>query len=322
MALRLLNLNEGEATLEIHRPTSSEAQSTAVIRTYEKNPETRSQLQPQLPPQLELEDLYCILQLQPNDSFMAFELAKRLRASGRQHEALRVLQGILKIDYRFETVHALAQTEYQLDLVEDALLHCEEALSIATEESREFFELFKTMGNIFVRRGDLDSAEDSYNKAHRIDPNSDVLHVNFGTLAIQRQNWDEATSKFRKALELNSVNDKAWVGLAICHRMKADHELAWGNLEAALEYNPLNEVALGLALDWGATEGREFRVLDLIRRFLIEGGWNEKMCLAFCWLSWRRGDAALAALELERLLAVNPENENALQLLSEIRKSA
>lgn len=304
--------------MEIHRPTSSELGEFTRPANISEKITARS-----VPaPKLDLEDLYCILQIQPNDSYMAFELAKRLRAGGRLNEAQRILHGVLKIDYRFETLHALAQVEYQLDLVDDSFTHLEEALMIATEESPEFFELFKTMGNIFVRRGDLDSAEDSYNKAHRINPGSDVLHVNFGTLFIQRQAWDGAAECFRKALEINGSSDKAWVGLAICHRMKADHELAWGNIEAALEYNPLNEVALGLALDWGANEGREFRVLDLIRQFLIEGGWNEKLSLAFCWLSWRRGDTMIATLELERVLAVNPENTAALQLLGEIRKSA
>lgn len=303
--------------MEILRPTSSEAVVPHI--TPVKVPEVSNRSQA---PQLDMEDIYCILQIQPNDSFIAMELAKRLRANGRLEEAARVLQGIFKIDYRFETVHALAQVEYQLDNVEESFALFQEAIEIAPEESEEFFELFKTLGNIFVRRGDLDTAEDNYNKAHRLQPNSDVLQVNFGTLYIQRQQWDIAAEHFRKAISLQPTNDKAWIGLAICHRMKGDYELSWGNVEAALEYNPLNEVALGLALDWGSQEGREFRVLELIRSFLVEGGWSEKMCLAFCWLSWKRGDTHIAKLELERLLAVNPENETALKLLNDIRNSA
>jgi tetratricopeptide (TPR) repeat protein len=315
---RVAHLNSGEATLEIHRLTSSELHSPLNSDPRPETPRSQSSVVP--PPELDLADLYCILQVDPNDSFMALELAKRLRAGGRLEECLKILKGVLKIDYRFETLHALGQVEYQMDMIEEAFTHLQGALLIAPENSGEFFELFKTMGNIFVRRGDLDSAEDSYNKAHRLSPESDVLFVNFGTLFIQRQSWDEAASRFRKALSINGVNDKAWVGLAICHRLKGDFELAWGNIEAALEYNPLNEVALGLALEWGTQDGREFRALELIRCFLIEGGWNEKMSLAFAWLSWRRGDTRIARLELERLLAVNPTNETAIKLVKEIRE--
>jgi hypothetical protein len=104
--------------------------------------------------------------------------------------------------------------------------------------------------------------------------------------------------------------------------MKGDFELSWGNVEAALEYNPLNEVALGLALEWSTYDGREFRALEMIRTFLIEGGWNERMSLAFAWLSFRRGEGDKARLELERLLAVNPANVQALSLLNEMRESS
>jgi hypothetical protein len=46
------------------------------------------------------------------------------------------------------------------------------------------------------------------------------------------------------------------------------------------------------------------------------------MSLAFAWLSWRRGDIQIARFELERLLAVNPQNEKAIQLVHEMRGRA
>lgn len=293
-----------------------------ILNLPSRTEEIQNQITPKVQPKLELEDLYCILQIEPNDSLIAFELGRRLREMGRLDEALRVFRGILKIDWRFETLNALAQVEYQMDMIDEAFDHLQQAVVVAPAESDELFDVFKTLGNIFVRRGDFDSAEDSYFKAHRLNPDSDTLHVNLGTLSIQRANWDEALEKFRSALSLNPLNDKAWVGLAIGHRMKGDFELSWGNIEAALEYNPLNEVALGLALDWSTYDGREFRVLELIRNFLIEGGWSERLSMAFAWLSYRRGERDRARLELERLLAVNPENLQALQLLEEIRKIA
>ncbi len=273
-------------------------------------------------PKFDLEDLYLILQMEPHDSLIAMKLADRLRELGRYDEALKILRSVIKIDSRFETITALAQVEYHLELLDDAFLHLQQAILIAPEDSPLLFDTFKTMGNIFVRRGDFDSAEDSYNKAHRLNPNSDILFVNTGTLAIQRAAWDEAADKFRHALQINPVNDKAWVGLALCHRMKGDFELSWGNIEAALEYNPLNETALGLALDWSTYDGREFRALELIRGFLIEGGWNERLSLAFGILSFRHGERVQARLELERLLAVNPLNVQALNLVDEMRHSA
>jgi tetratricopeptide (TPR) repeat protein len=302
--------------LETHRLTSSELDLIRIREAQTSIPEA------ELKQRLDLEDLYCILQIAPNDSFIAIELGQRLRARGRLDEAYRIFNNVLKIDYRFETLNALGQVAYELDRIDEAFEYLQAAVCVAPESAPEHFEVFKTLGNIFVRRGDFLSAEDNYHKAHRFNPNSDVLHVNFGTLSIQKSDWEVACEHFRHALAVNPSNDKAWVGLALCHRMKGDFELAWGNIEAALEYNPLNDVALGLSLDWGAQDGREFRALELIRHFLVSGGWNEKMSLAFAWLSWRRGDAHIARLELERLLAVNPANEAAMKLIGEIRRAA
>lgn len=299
--------------MEILRPTSSDSARPILAPNHSEIP------QPQ--PELDLEDMYCILQVDPHDSFIAMELARRLRGLGRAEESLRVLRSVVKIDSGFESIRELASVEYELDHIEDALAHFQEALLIAPANEAALFEIFRTVGNIHTRLGNYDLAEDNYHRAHRLQPDSDVLSVCLGTLAIQRADWDGSTEWFRQALGRNGANDKAWVGLALGHRMKGDLELAWGNLEAALQHNPLNETALGLALDWGANQGREFRALELIRAFLVAGGWNERLSLAFAWLSWRRGETSRARLEVERLLAVNPASERALNLLIEMAGS-
>lgn len=290
-----------------------------IIR-HAPNTQTKSQARTQsrAKSDFDLEDLYCLLQADPNDSVTAMELARRLENSGREEEARKVLTNVVKIDSRFETVLALGLLEEKLGHEDSAFHHLQQALLIAPDERPELFDIFKTLGNIFVRRGDFESAEDNYFKAYRMNPDSDVLLVNLGTLCVQRSDWDQALERFRAALNLNSRNDKAWVGLAIGHRMKGDLELSWANLETALEYNPLNEVALNLAVDWGMSSGKDSRVLELLRQFLVEGGWNEKFSLAFAWLSWRRGDHRIARLELERLLAVNPGHQQALDLVGQI----
>ena len=268
---------------------------------------------------LDLEELYLILQIEPNDSVIALELARRLNELDRAPEALKILRNVVDIDFRFETLNALGQTEYTLDMMDDAFNHLQVAVMVARGGEPRLFDVFKTLGNIFVRRGDFFSAEDNYLKAHRINASSDALYVNLGTLAVQRSEWDQAAHQFQTALNLNNANDKAWTGLAIAHRMKGDLELAWANLEAALQYDPRNETALTLILDWGLAEGRETRVLDLLRAFLVAGGWNERLSLAFAYLSSRRGDVFLAGLELERLLAINPAHEGALELARVMR---
>lgn len=297
-----------EVPLELIRPKTSQ------IPEYSTDPKFTDR------PALELEDYYCLLQKDPFDSSAALKLSELLKQRGHDDEVVRVLENLIDIDSCFTTHFALAEAYFNVGRNTEALRELYHATLVLPEDNGLQFECFKLQGNVFVRLGDYDSAEDAYNRAYRIDPQSDVLEVNLGTLCLQRGQWDEALDRFRRAIALNSKNDKAWIGLALVHRTKGDVELSWGNIEAALEYNPMNETAIGLALDWSVAEGREFRALEFIRQFLVEGGWSERFSLAFSLLAWRRGEVLAATLELERLLAVNPRNEQAMALRTEMKR--
>ncbi|MBX3041666.1 MAG: tetratricopeptide repeat protein, partial [Bdellovibrionaceae bacterium] len=161
-------------------------------------------------------------------------LAETLEKCGYGEEAMKVRDALSRYDYGFESVFNQAQALYRLNKDAEALNLYYEALSILSDEHPALFEIHKNMGNIFVRSGDYEGAEESYNKAYRIDSESDALMVNFGTLEIQRGDKGRALSCFRQAVELNPSNDRAWAGLAMIHHEFGDHDLAWGNLERAL----------------------------------------------------------------------------------------
>ncbi|MGE4131754.1 MAG: tetratricopeptide repeat protein [Bdellovibrionales bacterium] len=262
----------------------------------------------------DLEDLYHVLQIEPHNSVAAMALAKKLIHRGRLDEALKVARSLVRLDSSYPTLMLLGRLEYDLGLSEEAQQDLYEALLLSGEDGEGQFEIFKMLGNLHVKAGEFELAEDNYYKAHRLNPISDVLLVNMGTLAIQKSQWDESLQLFRDAVGLNPANDRAWVGLAVGHRMKGDFELSWGNLENALELNPLNEAALTLANDWGRQDGRDERVLELLRSYVLEGGPDEDLSLAFAEACWRRGMARAAQLEVERILAFNPCNEKASAL--------
>ena len=141
----------------------------------------------------------------------------------------------------------------QDELAQDAYL---KALALAREGDQFLFETYKNLGNIFVRAGDFDAAEENYNRAYTLNPRSDALIVNYGILEIQRDNMQLAIERFREAVCLNRFNDKAWVGLALVHRKLGDHELAWANLVHAIDLNGDNQTARHLADQWARADGQ------------------------------------------------------------------
>ncbi|MGZ3747836.1 MAG: tetratricopeptide repeat protein [Pseudobdellovibrionaceae bacterium] len=247
-------------------------------------------------------------------------LAECLEKTYRLNEALQVRLASGRILCNFDQVQKIATLYYKLGKDEEALHHYYEALSLLTEENEALFEIYKNMGNILVRQADFEGAEDYYNKAYTLNPDSDVLLVNFGTLEVQRQDFDKSLYCFRQAVNINSKNDKAWVGLAMVHAQFGDHSLAWANLETALDINPANRTAVHLLANWGLRDRRENQSILVLQEYLANVEFDEDLSLILINLYCSNSQITEAKLECERVLLWNPENNDVAQLRENLRK--
>lgn len=235
-------------------------------------------------------------------------LGECLERVNRIDEALIARKALVTVDYGFESLYELGTTLYKLNRDQEAMDKYYEALSVLTVENAHLFELYKNMGNIFVRQGDFDAAEEFYNKAYTMNPNSDILLVNFGTLEVQRQDFEKSLFCFRRAVEINAENDKAWVGLAMVHNHFADTDLAWANIETALDINPRNRTAVHLAANWGVRDHRVLKAIDALQIYLANVEQDEDMSLVLINLFCSSGQFDRALLETDRVLLWNPSH--------------
>lgn len=210
----------------------------------------------------------------------------------------------------------LAEALYQNYRDADALEQYFKALAHSECDTAKLFEIYKNMGNIFVRQGDFEAAEEYYCKAHAIDSSSDVLAVNLGTLEIQQGNLDAAVKQFRRALAINIENDKAWVGLALIHRQVSDFELSWANVNRALDINPGNKTAIQLLLEWAADEKQWQAAVGRLKAYLDENGMDAEVSFALAKVLFHTGAFSEAAVEVERAYALDP----GLPQIREIKK--
>lgn len=245
-------------------------------------------------------------------------LAICLEKSGRDSESLIVRKALTQFDYGFHSLHQYATALYRNGRDQEALDIYFEALAVLTEEDVHLFELYKNMGNIFVRQGDFDGAEEYYNKAYTMNSHSDVLMVNFGTLEVQRNDFEKSLYCFRKAVEINPENDKAWVGLAMVHNQLGDHELAWANIESALDISPQNRTAVHLAANWGLRDGKVHKAIEALQSYLGHVEQDEDMSLVLINLFCSVGLMDSALLEIERVLLWNPDHLEVRQLKKKI----
>jgi len=246
-------------------------------------------------------------------------LAECLEKTLRFDEALIVRTASARIECSFDQVQKLATLYYKLGKDEAALSQYFEALSLLTEENEAIFEIYKNMGNILVRQGDFEGAEDYYNKAYTLNPQSDTLLVNFGTLEVQRQDFDKSLYCFRQAVEANPKNDKAWVGLGMVHAQFGDHQLAWANIETAIDLNPANRTAVLLLANWGLRDHREEQGIAVLQEYLGEVEFDEDLSLVLINLYCSNSQIADAKLECERVLLWNPYNQEVASLREKLK---
>lgn len=188
------------------------------------------------------------------------------------------------------------------------------------EEGSSLFDVFKHMGNIYVRKGDFESAEEFYHKAYTLNPDSDVLQVNLGTLSVQQSDWGRATERFRKAVELNPLNDKAWVGLGLCYQQVGDAHLAQATLENALDIAPSNRTAVHLLSSWSFDQGRVSSAIIRMQDYLSTQESDIEMSLVLIHMFCHERQYALAEIELERALCWAPGREDLIDLQARVRE--
>lgn len=248
-------------------------------------------------------------------------LASCLEKMNRNDEALIARKALTQVNYGYESLHGYATALYKAGSDHEALEKYYEALSLITEENEMLFETYKNMGNIFVKQGDFEAAEEYYNKAYTLNSRSDILLVNFGTLEVQRNDFDKSLFCFRKAVEINPQNDKAWIGLAMVHNQFGDSELAWANIERALDINPQNRTGVHLAANWGAKDGKTLRAIELLQNYLSCVEEDEDMSLVLINLFCTVGQVDVALLEMERVLLWNPAHTEVKELKKRILAS-
>lgn len=246
------------------------------------------------------------------------ELYSCLSQIENHRESIVVAKAILNIEYNFDSIFNYAQTHYRLGDDAQAMQLYYEALAVIDTESPHTFELYKNLGNILVRQGDFDGAEEYYNKAYTINSQSDVLLVNLGTLEVQKNDFDKALYCFRQAVEVNPLNDKAWAGLAMIHNQFSDIELAWANIIKSIDQNPMNRTALIIAANWAIRDQKQNLVISAIEQYLSQEKFDQDLSLVLINLYCSAGHLQKAIFEVHRYLCWYPENTEVLNLKKKI----
>lgn len=246
-------------------------------------------------------------------------LAESAKALFRHDEALSILKILIEQHKTSENYKLLADQLYAMSYFEDAIEFYMRSLQAQDLDPQNLFNVYKNIGNIFLRLSDPDSAEEFYNKAYTLDPESDVLFVNYGSLYVYKGDYNKALERFREAVQLNDKNDKAWVGLAMIHREYGDLELSWANVEKALDLEPANESAIKLVADWAMKDNEIEKAIARLGCYLKFNNQDAVITMWFAKFLYFSERLEEAKIKIEHALKLNPNLDGASDVFSVIQ---
>ncbi len=167
----------------------------------------------------------------------------------------KVLKQLVEIDKNPKSQTQLAECLFKMNDFPTALKILHQVLDDIDPKNPVLFDVYKTMGNIYLKCGDIEAAEEKYNQANAIDSTNENLMVNYGVLAIQKSDYIEAKHRFAAVIQQNQASDLAWVGLALIHRHFGDMDLSRACLLRAIDENPYNKVAISHFYQWSIQDG-------------------------------------------------------------------
>jgi tetratricopeptide (TPR) repeat protein len=118
------------------------------------------------------EILQGILDDQPEHVNAGVELAEIFTADQEYEKVLKVLSPLLQYRHEYLIYHLLAEAYYNLERLQEAREHFEEAVRLNPESGGDYYQL----GNIYLAQGRFARAAEAYDKARRSGIDSALLH--------------------------------------------------------------------------------------------------------------------------------------------------
>jgi len=179
------------------------------------------------------------------------------------------------------------------------------------------YEINKELGECYLFMGELDKAENYYQKAAGSNGVHPDPYLGLATIAVQRGDLQQALALYQKAESIAS-SDKSLAGIALISAQQGQHDKAFDLFGKALAMNPENIVALFGLVQAAHVLGRTAEAIGPLERYLeLNPGKSEvRYALGGCLVSC--GRQADAKRHLEQALEMDPAYAPAAELLAQL----
>jgi tetratricopeptide (TPR) repeat protein len=169
-----------------------------------------------------------------------------------------------------------------------------------------------------TKAGKTDEAQALFAQAEKLNPNSCRLRMSMGAFHFSNGKIKEAKASFESALDVDSNDVKSLIGRGMCEIFNKSHVTAYGYFVKALQINPLELVGIHQLIECAFVLNRFDESTEIIEKFLAKNPKDAEMrfCLAGCY--YKLSKISEAKLELQNVMAQNPNHKGALELSARI----
>lgn len=182
----------------------------------------------------------------------------------------------------------------------------------------QHYEVLRELGDCYTTVGNYTQAHRCYEKAASIGPDEPGPYVGLGAAALQTGRCEDAEIAFRVACRLDPNCAKAYTGLAMVAQQRQEYPLSFDLYMKSLELDHDNITAL-LGLFQVSCEMRSFaKVIYYLQVYLEMHPGDVSVMFALAALYLKDGRPEESRQMLQDLLALEPTNEDAKDLLEEV----
>jgi tetratricopeptide (TPR) repeat protein len=220
------------------------------------------------------------------------------------------------IDQRVHEVENLVATKQYLKAIEII----ESLFKQQNVPRHHEVNLYRLIGDSFTKLADFKGAKEAYLKAIDKDAYAHKAYVGLGTVGLLTNAYELAVIHFQKAVALMPNDEMPSLGLGLAFQGLKEHKEAIKWMQRSLEINPSNTAAIYSMVKVAYEISQFDEALHGVECYLNLHGKDQHMLFTRSGLLFQLGRAEEAENNLRILLSINPQNQNAKDLLVQIQQ--
>ena len=192
---------------------------------------------------------------------------------------------------------------------------------VAEQDIAHDYHALQELGDCYCSVDNFVYANQCYEKAALLEPDEAGPYIGLGVVAIQQQLLDDAQIAFKVARRLDPKSSKAYAGLAMVAQRKEDYKQAFEMYLKCLELDTDNLTALLGLFQASCQMGSFCKVTYYLETYLNMHREDTAVMFSLAALYMKDDKFGLSRKMLSDILLLNPDNEDAINLLEEVDHS-